>query len=151
FPDIRLQIGANIHLDDTLPPDADVAILYGSGRWPDLIVHSLFDEWVTPVCSPALLRDGPPLTRPEDLVSYRLLRTSFYFRYRNDWQPWLAEAGLELPRDQPAITFDLLHSSLEAARLGMGIAMGRTPLVSDDLRAGRLVRPFDLNLKSPLR
>ena len=33
--------------------------------------------------------------------------------------------------------------------MGMGIAMGRTPLIDDDLRAGRLVCPFDLRLKTP--
>jgi len=148
-PDIRLQIGANMHLDDTLQPDTDIAILYGSGQWEDLVVHRLFDETVSPVCSPELRREGPPLDQPEDLRRHMLLKTSFYFRHRDDWRPWLTEAGLELTREQPAISFDLLNSSLEAARLGLGVAMGRTPLVDDDVQAGRLVHPFDLVLTSP--
>jgi LysR family transcriptional regulator, glycine cleavage system transcriptional activator len=148
YPDIRLQVGANVHLDDTLAPDADVAILYGSGNWPDLVATRLFEEWVTPVCSPDLIARGPALASPGDLGRHRLLRTSFYFRYRDDWQPWLAAAGLNLPRDQQEMAFDLHYSALEAARLGLGVAIGRTPLVSDDLRSGRLVAPFDGWIKS---
>lgn len=144
YPDIRLQVGANMHLDDTLQPDTDIAILYGTGQWIDFVVHRLFDEQVTPVCSPVLLENGPPLKEPADLARHRLLRTSFYFRHRDDWRTWLAEAGLELGREQKAMSFDLLYSALEAARLGMGVAMGRTPLINDDLRHGRLVCPFDL-------
>lgn len=149
YPDIRLQIGANVHLDEAMQQDADVAILYGTGQWPDLVAHRMFDEWVTPVCAPTLLQGEAPLRSPADLHRHRLLRTSFYFRYRDDWQPWLAEVGLDLPKEQPSISFDLHYSALEAARLGMGIAMGRTPLVDDDLREGRLVTPFDTWLKSP--
>lgn len=146
-PEIRLQIGANLHLDDPIQPDTDIAILYGTGQWLDHVVHPLFHEEITPVCAPSLLAGGA-IGGIDDLGRHRLLRTSFYFRHRDDWQPWLAAAGYEPGRDQAMISFDLLFSALQAAQLGMGIAMGRTPLIGDDLRAGRLVCPFDLRLKT---
>jgi LysR family glycine cleavage system transcriptional activator len=148
-PDIRLQVGANLHLDDTPQPDTDIAILYGNGQWLDHVVHPLFSEEITPVCAPSLLAGGGAIRDLDDLARHRLLRTSFYFRHRDDWQPWLAAAGHEPGREQETISFDLLFSSLEAARLGLGIAMGRTPLIADDLRAGRLICPFDLRLPTP--
>lgn len=148
-PEIRLQVGANLHLDDALQPDTDIAILYGTGQWLDHVVHPLLPETVTPVCSPAALQAAGPVRGPEDIARFRLLRTSFYFRHRDDWQPWLDAAGTEPAREQPTLSFDLLFSALEAARLGMGLAMGRTPLIDDDLRAGRLVCPFDLRLPTP--
>ena len=37
---------------------------------------------------------------------------------------------------------------LGAAVEGLGVALGRTTLISDDLAAGRLVCPFDLALHS---
>ena len=39
-------------------------------------------------------------------------------------------------------------SAVEAAVQGEGVLLGRSALVSADLAAGRLVRPFDLALKS---
>ena len=41
-----------------------------------------------------------------------------------------------------ALTFDHFYLSLQAAIDGIGIAMGPTALVFDDLAAGRLVAPF---------
>jgi LysR family glycine cleavage system transcriptional activator len=37
---------------------------------------------------------------------------------------------------------------LQAAAEGLGVALGRTALVQDDLAAGRLVRPFGPNVPS---
>jgi LysR family glycine cleavage system transcriptional activator len=41
------------------------------------------------------------------------------------------------------LTFDHFYLALQAAVDGIGIAMGPTALVADDLAAGRLVMPFD--------
>jgi LysR family glycine cleavage system transcriptional activator len=52
---------------------------------------------------------------------------------------------VDLPALTPAavLTFDHFYLTLQAAVDGMGIAMGPTALVADDLAAGRLVAPFD--------
>jgi LysR family glycine cleavage system transcriptional activator len=49
-----------------------------------------------------------------------------------------------MPALRPAatLTFDHFYLTLQAAVDGIGIAMGPTALVSDDLAAGRLVAPF---------
>jgi LysR family glycine cleavage system transcriptional activator len=39
--------------------------------------------------------------------------------------------------------------ALSAAVAGQGFALGLAPLVDDDLAAGRLVKPFDIELASP--
>lgn len=45
---------------------------------------------------------------------------------------------------QPAatLTLDHFYLSIQAAIDGLGVAMGPTALISDDLAAGRLVSPF---------
>ena len=43
---------------------------------------------------------------------------------------------------------DFVNGLITAAIAGHGVAMGRTPLVSDDLAAGRLVKLFDISLPS---
>jgi LysR family glycine cleavage system transcriptional activator len=40
------------------------------------------------------------------------------------------------------LTLDHFYLSIQAAVDGLGVAMGPTALVSDDLAAGRLVTPF---------
>ena len=65
----------------------------------------------------------------------------------DDWRLWLTAAGL--PSDiskQPGITFDLILMTVQAAIDGIGVAMGRTSYVQDDIAKGRLVVPFEIEL-----
>jgi LysR family transcriptional regulator, glycine cleavage system transcriptional activator len=59
----------------------------------------------------------------------------------------LTAAGL--PADiarQPGITFDMIFMTIQAAIDGIGVAMGRTSYVRDDIAKGRLVVPFKIAL-----
>jgi LysR family glycine cleavage system transcriptional activator len=97
-----------------------------------------------PVCSPALLSGKKPLRTPEDLRDHVLLHTS---TNSDDWRQWLTAAGL--PSDlskQQGITFDLILMTVQAAIDGIGVAMGRTSYVQDDIAKGRLVVPFNISL-----
>ena len=65
----------------------------------------------------------------------------------DDWRLWLTAAGL--PTDiskQPGVTFDLIFMTVQAAIDGIGVAMGRTSYVQDDIAKGRLVVPFKIAL-----
>jgi LysR family glycine cleavage system transcriptional activator len=98
-----------------------------------------------PVCSPSLLCVDQPLRNPEDLRHYPLLHTSN--TNSDDWRLWLTAAGL--PADiakQPGITFDMIFMTIQAAIDGIGVAMGRTSYVQDDIAKGRLVVPFKIAL-----
>ncbi len=44
---------------------------------------------------------------------------------------------------------DMLTKQIQAAIEGLGVALGRGPLVADALRDGRLVRPFREITQSP--
>ena len=46
------------------------------------------------------------------------------------------------------VGFDQSTLTLEAAAHGLGIAIGRTPIVNHKLANGTLVEPFDIRLKS---
>ena len=65
----------------------------------------------------------------------------------DDWRLWLTAAGL--PADlskQPGITFDMIFMTIQAAIDGIGVAMGRTSYVRDDIAKSRLVVPFKIAL-----
>ena len=143
-PGIDVRITTSTALVDFRGGDVDAAIRYGRGNWQGLRAEWLMADDFFPVCSPALLNGKRPLKCPEDLRDHMLLHTS---TNSDDWRQWLTAAGL--PSDiskQPGITFDLILMTVQAAIDGIGVAMGRTSYVQDDIAKGRLVVPFKIAL-----
>ncbi|HWI27167.1 MAG TPA: transcriptional regulator GcvA [Stellaceae bacterium] len=143
-PGIEVRISASSHLVDFRREEVDLAIRYGRGSWPGLDARWLMAEDIFPVCSPAVLKSGKPLKRPQDLAQHTLIHGSLT---REDWQLWLTAAGLPTAlATRPGLTFDLSLMAIQAAIDGLGVALGRTPFVEADIAAGRLVVPFDVKL-----
>jgi LysR family glycine cleavage system transcriptional activator len=144
-PGIDVRITTSTSLVDFQRDNVDAAIRYGRGQWAGLRADWLMADELFPVCSPSLLRGDKPLRCPEDLKSHMLLHTSN--ANSDDWRLWLTAAGL--PADiarQPGITFDMIFMTIQAAIDGIGVAMGRTSYVQDDIAKGRLVVPFKIAL-----
>jgi LysR family glycine cleavage system transcriptional activator len=139
-PGIEVRITTSAHLVDFRREEVDIAVRYGRGNWADLRADWLMAEHLFPVCSPALLA-AKPLRAPGDLAQHTLLHTTVS---REDWQLWLTAAGLPLSiAKQRGLMFDQGFMAVQAAMEGLGVALGRTHLVEDDIAAGRLVVPFD--------
>lgn len=144
-PGVDVRITTSTSLVDFQRDNVDAAIRYGRGQWQGLRADWLMADELFPVCSPSLLKGEKPLKCPEDLRDHVLLHTSN--TNSDDWRLWLTAAGL--PADlskQPGITFDLIFMTIQAALDGIGIAMGRTSYVQDDIAKGRLVVPFKITL-----
>jgi LysR family glycine cleavage system transcriptional activator len=142
---IDVRITTSTSLVDFHRDNVDAAIRYGRGQWPGVHAEWLMADELFPVCSPALANGNKPLKCPEDLRDHVLLHTSN--AYSDDWRLWLTAAGL--PTDisrQPDVTFDLIFVTVQAAIDGVGVAMGRTAYVQDDVAKGRLVVPFKIAL-----
>ncbi len=143
-PDIDVRITTSTGLVDFRGGDVDAAIRYGRGHWPGLRAEWLMADEMFPVCSPALLTGKRPLRSPEDLRDHVLLHNT---NNGDDWRLWLTAAGL--PPDiskQPGLTFDMIFMTVQAAIDAMGVAVGRTSYVQDDIAKGRLVVPFEIAL-----
>jgi len=143
-PGIDVRITTSTDLIDFERDNVDAGIRYGRGQWSSVRSEWLMADEVFPVCSPALVNGKSPLHRPEDLKHHALLHTT---TNSDDWRQWLTAAGL--PADvsrQPGLTFDLIFMTVQAAIDGIGVAMGRTTYVQDDIAKGRLVVPFDIAL-----
>ena len=142
-PDIEVELRVTTELARFGSDGVDVALRYGAGGWPGVQSRRLGDEIVFPVCSPDYAR-RLSITRPEDLARCRLLRTPW-----QPWAPWLQAAGLawDEPGDGPLYPDSSLL--LRAAVAGEGIALSRRLLMTDDLAAGRLCRPFDIAIDDP--
>ena len=144
-PGIEIRISASTQLVDfSREAEIDMAVRYGRGHWPGLRADWLMAEEFFPVCSPALRDGDKPLRRPADLAQHTLLHAMVS---REDWQLWLTAAGLPTSLAlKRGLSFDQSYMAIQAAIDGLGVALGRTPLVEADIAAGRLVVPFDIVL-----
>lgn len=140
YPDIRLKIVAQDGWVDLMQAEADVAIRFGDGHWPDGKVMPLFGESVYPLCSPEYLaRAGAPEC-VADLVGHRLIAAHPQETAWLDWDQWFAAFGLGGARHNVSMTCSFYTDAVNAAVGGEGITLGWHQLVGDLLRSGQLVR-----------
>jgi LysR family glycine cleavage system transcriptional activator len=149
YADIDVRVSASTDLVDFRKGGIDAAIRYGRGDWKGLRADFLVSDEIFPVCSPALLNGAKALSVPADLAHHTLLQVSGVTA--DDWGTWLSTAGQPAQLAAgPRLTFDLAMMAVQAAIDGQGVCIGRSTYVDDDLRAGRLVAPFDLRLQDDL-
>lgn len=117
----------------------DVAIRGGPDQVPGHVAQEFLSETRIPVCSPTLI-ERQPLASPQDLARHTLLHSA---TLPGVWAQWLVAA--RIPDLEPAnsVTLEHFYLTLQAALDGVGIAMGPTALVADDVASGRLVMPFE--------
>jgi len=143
-PDIDLRLTTTLNPVDFARGDADFAIHVADARaletngphW------KLFDVNLFPVAAPAL---AARLRRPSDLATETLLHAA---PRPDDWTRWLISAdveGMAIPR---ALHFESLNLAIQAAIEGLGLAIAFDPIVANDIRAGRLLQPFQETRRS---
>ncbi len=131
---------------------AHVAIRGGSmaGDFPGLKAEKLAHEIHFPVCAPAMLKGPGAIRRISDLAKHPILAAT---SAPEGWRDWLAAAeadghdvsGVSL---ETARRFDLFNMSMTAAIQGVGVDLGRSPLVDHWMEQGLLAAPFDLAVTS---
>lgn len=148
-PEIEIRIDGTDRKVDVARGEADVALRYGPGGYEGVRVDRLFGQANTPVCSPALLAGAKPLRRPEDLRHHTLLHVDWN-EADASWRMWLLAAGLSDIDPTSGPRFTMENMAVRAALDGQGVALVGDMLVAEELAAGRLVRPFDPSLSTPL-
>ena len=141
-PQIDVQVDADTRLVEFRRDEAEVAIRHSisAKSWPRTDARHLLDVSLTPVMTPGLLADGPPLISPADLCHHTLLHETD----RNGWDHWFRVAGFpELASHRGPIYPDATLV-MQACRLGHGVGLGDRRMEVEDLQAGTLVRPFDI-------
>ncbi|SEE18205.1 DNA-binding transcriptional regulator, LysR family [Rhizobiales bacterium GAS188] len=96
----------------------------------------LFGEVLVPVCSPAY-RDT--LVDDEGNIDLRRATLIHVTLASEDWQAWLDRTGTDGIEIARGLRFDAIQLAFEAAIMGLGVAMGRRPLVDRDLASQALV------------
>jgi LysR family glycine cleavage system transcriptional activator len=134
--DLDLRVEQSERQVNFLRENIDLAIRYGDGPWSGLSCTRLGDEFLLPVCAPAL-----------DVDSIVALSTAplLHSHDRQSWRDWFALHGLSLD-ERPGIVFNQESAAVDAALAGQGVALARSSLVVRELQQGRLVAPVSLSL-----
>ena len=139
-PNIDIQIATSHNPGDFDREDMDVFVHSEVGAPTAPGYKRLFGEVLLPVCSPRLIKQGPPLDKPADMAGHVLLSS---LNRPRDWPLWLAAAGLTTLEARGAMTFDNAALAYQAAIDGLGVVIAQRALIEDDLKSGRLIAPFD--------
>jgi LysR family transcriptional regulator, glycine cleavage system transcriptional activator len=145
YPHVDVWLSADMDIVDFASGEIDMAIRYGSGRYPGLETARLMSETVIPVASPSLLA-GAPLAVPEDLSRHTLLHDGSPDADEScpDWSMWLAARGVRGVDGARGPRFNQSSLVIEAAVGGRGVALAKRTLAQDDLDAGRLLAPLQI-------
>jgi DNA-binding transcriptional LysR family regulator len=135
-PEISLNLSAAHTHSDFALGQADIDIRYGVPQWPDLVVEPLFEERITPLASPAFIREHR-LKRPEDLLAVPLIQSTVSVV---QWPDWFAAFSDQRAPERFAVRFDRAQLSLDAATQGLGVALESTTNAGGHL-AERKLRP----------
>ena len=140
-PAISLNLSAaHIHSDFALGP-ADLDIRYGAPRWPDLVVEPLFEERILPLASPGFIRRNR-LKRIDQLLEAPLIQSNVNVVQWTDW--FAAFSGRRAP-ERFTLRFDRAQMAMDAAIMGLGIALESATLAGGHLSEGRLRPVFGLD------
>ncbi|WP_158263578.1 LysR substrate-binding domain-containing protein [Aliiruegeria haliotis] len=138
-PDIELRIHASPSPVDFFRTDTDVEIRYGHSDWAGLSVVQLMEDRIQPLCAPEVLAQVVELPARERLAAVPLILSE---RAPIQWAEWFALKNIApLPITGPRFDRGLL--SLQAAELGLGIALESRVFAERSLRQGTLVPVFD--------
>jgi len=138
-PGIDLQLITTTRLCDLRRDQIDLAIRYGQGDWPGLDSAFMFEQQGFPVCAPGHLDDTAEADLQEVLAKARLIVNDMH---PEEWTEWALAHGLQPPSTRGALVLNDVGQVLEAAERGLGLAMGRRPMVDARCARGSLVAPF---------
>jgi LysR family transcriptional regulator, glycine cleavage system transcriptional activator len=144
YPEIDLTLQVSIPLLDVVAEDADLIVRFGTGRYADMEHALLMKDEVTPLASPAFIREHGPFEAAQDLANIPLLRSPL-----EPWRTWFAANGLDWPEPVDGSQFNDIGLMCDAAAAGMGVGLVRLKLGAPWLDNGALVRLYPHNVPSP--
>ena len=137
FPHIELRIDSTIQAVDLKPGGIDMAIRYGTGRWPGLVSQMLLPGCLTVVASSKLIGNRV-LRDPVELLDFTLLQEHASVEF----DLWLEKVGIPPDADRRVVRMPG-NMLLDGIRRGDGIGATVPAFVSDELKSGQLVALFD--------
>jgi len=145
YPDTDVRLDTNLKAVDFIENGIDIGVRYGHGIWAGLVAEKLMDEEVFPVCSPAFYQaHQQQLQTPLNLLELPLIH-DLSMDQNSDfatWDKWLHFNKITEENMKRGLKINNSASVLQAAIDGQGIALARSVMAHDDLKAGRLIQIY---------
>jgi DNA-binding transcriptional LysR family regulator len=141
-PDISIMLDSNFEIVGLDNTDVDLAIRKGEGDWQGVQADKLVTEELVPVCAPSIADRARDLT---DIEKAPLIHVT---TIRDDWAFWAMAAKRPIPNPDHGLCFDMVQMAFDAAVQGLGVAIGRKPLVDAELRSNKLVEVWQPSIMS---
>ena len=146
--DLSLDVREGLASFDT--GDADAGFRFGPGPYPGLHATRLSKCQIQPVIGASY--PGANLLRDDALrdgsIPILADRGAEKLRTGTTWEDYWTYLGLDAGPTQPSQNFDRADLMLQGAIGGLGIALGRSLLIEDDIRDG-LLRPIGEPVRAP--
>ncbi len=137
-PDIEINLTTSLLPANFERDDLDVNICHGGPNWDGAASLLIFEDQLTPLCRPCLME------KPDAPATVAAIADQTLLHSRNriaDWGDWFRYAGADV-ETKSGITLETSSLVYEAARQGLGFALGQVSLVKGELARGELVAPF---------
>ncbi len=131
------------------PPlsDVDVAVVYSKPAVTDMVRDLLWPVKMSLLCAPAIAANHSGKTLQEIIEANELLHVRIADLPRHHlWTQFAKQANLHAVNVERGLVFDTAILAVQYALSGEGLALVDTYLFSEEIRTGRLVRPFDVSL-----
>jgi LysR family glycine cleavage system transcriptional activator len=143
YPEITIRLQHSVNDPDFAVEAVDLAIRWGDGRWTQGASDLLIASPMIAVCSPQLLTRDNGLLQIDDLRDQVFLHDQ---KSNDGWTEWLNKAGLsDLGAGAGPVIVDP-NVRVQSAIDGQGLVLANR-LLSDDIKSGLLVEPFDIRLE----
>lgn len=139
-PVADLRLTTMVDLPDFVADDVDVAIQWGFGGWKPYECTLLLRDFKIICCTPEL---GRRISGPADLGSVPLLRPVLS---ADLWPNLLRHLGAPAPDGRLDNQFHDAATMRRATLAGLGVGLISTIDAAEDLKLGRLVAPFGLDV-----
>lgn len=142
YPQIEINLESTERLTDfERQLQVDAALRVGAGQWPGVTAEPLFDDWLVPMASPALV------ARMGGVEAMALSQWPLLGDPDGEWQRWFALTGERAPSRYVAMLNDS-ESHHRAALDGIGVALGRVTRAQLLLQSGQLIALSPHRLKT---
>ncbi|MDQ0467667.1 LysR substrate-binding domain-containing protein [Labrys wisconsinensis] len=146
FPDVTLDIDSR-PVPGSAEREVDVAVVYSPPRVAPQVLDLLWMVRLTVLCHPAVAARGPASDVAAFVAANDLLHVKVEGRsQRFLWETFARTVGLSPAQVDRGLVFDTAQLAAQYALSGEGIALVDPVLFQDDIAAGRLARPFDIDV-----
>lgn len=147
-----LSVGIDIDVSSPYgvgPPlgDVDIAVAFSKPTVTELVTDLLWSVRETPLCHPNIAaqhaqKDLPAFIAANEIVHVRIAGLPRY----HSWSQFARQNGIASLNVERGLVFDTAVLAVQYALSGQGVALSDPKLFAEELRTGRLVRPFDAEL-----